>query len=185
MALYRFIGGSSRGFTLVEMIVVLVIIGAVFGIGAMGLGRAFYSYDLARTTTDIDWQGRVALERMAREMRDIRSATATDLSFTAASPETSIRFLDADGNAACFVLSGGSLQRGVDGPSAASCATSLQPLADNVTSLGFYYVDAGSGANTAATAAAVTAVDYIVITFQVTRGGITETFRTTVQPRRL
>lgn len=171
----------ARGFTLIEMVIVLVVVGAIFGIGAMGLGRAFESYDVARKTTDTDWQGRVALERMARELRDIRSATAADLSFPGGFPANNIRFVDVDGNSACFVLSGTSVQRGDDGPAAASCATNLRPLADNVVAngLNFYYYTTGGAAP-----ANVTLTYYITVTLQVAEGTINETYRATVQPRR-
>lgn len=171
----------ARGFSLVEMVIVIVVVGAIFGIGAMGLGRAFESYDLARKTTDTDWQGRVALERIARELRDIRSATAADLSFPAGFPANNIRFVDIDGNSVCFVLSGTSVQRGDDGPAAASCATNLRPLADNVVAngLNFYYYTTGG-----AVPGNVTFTYYITVTLQVAEGTINETYRMTVQPRR-
>lgn len=168
------------GFTLVEMIIVIVVVGAIFGLGAITLGRAFESYDLARKTTDTDWQGRVALERIVRELRDIRSATAADLSFPAGFPANNIRFIDVAGNSACFVLSGSSVQRGDDGPAAGSCATNLRPLADNVVAngLNFYYYTYGGSVSTAATNAY-----YIAVTLQVTEGVINETYRATVLPR--
>lgn len=167
----------ARGFTLIEMVIVIVVLGAIFSLGALGLGRAFDSYDLARKTTDTDWQGRVALERIARELRDIRSATAGDLAFTA----TEVRFIDIDGNSVCFRQSGTTLQRSSDGPAGACGTTNPQPLADNVVAGGlnfFYYDNAGN-----ATAAAAS-VFYITATLQVSEGTINETYRVTVQPRR-
>ncbi len=170
----------AHGFTMVEMIITIVIVGIISVLGAAMMGKAFESYDLAQKTTDVDWQGRVALERMARELRNIRSATATDIAPSATSTNP-IRFIDGNGSTACFVLSAGSVQRGDDGPAAASCVTNLRPLADNVVAngLNFYYYDS------AGTATAVAAnVFYITVTLQVTEGTITETYRTSVQPRR-
>src|SRR4030067_388923 len=93
------------GFTMVEMIIFIVVVGAIFAVGALVLGRAFESYDLTQKTTEVDWQRRV------RDLRDIRSATATDLVFSL----TEIGFNDTDGNPACFRLSGTTLQRDTEG----------------------------------------------------------------------
>lgn len=170
----------ERGFTMVEMIIVIVILGAIFAIGSLMFGRAFESYALTRQAADVDWQGRVALERMVRELREIRSATSTDLSISATSTNP-VYFYDADGNPVCFVLAYGSLQRGVDAPGAGSCATSLQPLADNVTANGvnfYYYQNDGSATSTPSE------VYFITVTLAIAEGGINETYRVTVQPRR-
>lgn len=170
----------ARGFTMVEMIIVIVIMGAIFAVGSLLFGRAFESYALTRQTTDVDWQGRVALERMVRELREIRSATATDLSVSATSTNP-IYFYDADGNPVCFVLSSGRLRRGVDAPGAGGCATSLQPLADNVTANGlnfYYYKNDGTATSTPSE------VYFVTVTLAITEGDISETYRATVQPRR-
>jgi prepilin-type N-terminal cleavage/methylation domain-containing protein len=171
-----------RGFTMVEMVIVIVVVGAIFAIGALVLGRAFESYDLTRKTTDVDWQGRVAMERMARELRNARSATATDLWLSGASPAAEIRFNDIDGNAVCFRLSGSTLQRSADGPGGTCGTTNPQPLADNVVANGlsfYYYRNDGTAETTTAAN-----VYYITVTLQVTEGNITETYRVTVQPQR-
>ena len=170
----------APGFTMVEMIIVIVIMGAIFAVGSLVFGRAFESYALTRQTANVDWQGRVAMERMTRELREIRSATATDLAISATSTDP-IYFYDADGNPVCFVLSSGSLRRGVDAPGAGSCASSLQPLADNVTAngLNFYYYQ-----NDGTATSAPSEVFFITVTLAITEGGISETYRVTVQPRR-
>ena len=170
---------------MVEMIIVIVVVGAIFAVGALVLGRAFESYDLTQKTTEVDWQGRVAMERMVRELRDIRSATATDLVFSL----TEIGFNDTDGNPACFRLSGTTLQRDTEGP-AAACGTvnppDPQPLADNVvatTGLNFYYYQQDGSV-----AVSADQVYYITVALNVVEnsigGSINETYRVTLQPRR-
>lgn len=171
------------GFTMVEMIIVIVVMGVIFALGGMVLGRAFESYQLTREATNVDWQGRVAMERMVRELRDIRSATATDLWLSGSSPATEIRFNDANGNAVCFRLSpSNTLQRSADGPTGTCGTTNPQPLADNVapSGLGFYFYR-NDGTPETTTAANVY---YVTVTLQVSEGGINETYRATVQPRR-
>lgn len=170
----------TLGFTLVEMIIVIVVLGAIFAVGGLVLGRAFESYALTQTTTDVDWQGRVALERMVRELREIRTATAADLDMTSA---TQIRFIDAAGGGVCFYRDGATsrLMRSADGPLSACGATAPQPLADNIAAggLNFYYYR-----NNGNVAAAATQVYYITLTLNVVDGQVNETYRVTVMPRR-
>ncbi len=169
---------SATGATLVEMIAVIVIFGIVMSIGVLVLGRSFESYQLTREVTNVDWHGRVALERLTRELREIRSATATDLGFTG-TPATELRFIDAGSSSVCFYLSGSRLMRSVDGPGGTCGTTSPQPLADNASSLAFdFYQSDGSNATLAAN------VYYIVVTFNVTTGQVSEPYRVSVQPRR-
>lgn len=170
----------AAGATLVEMIVVIVIFGIVMSIGVLVLGRSFESYQLTREVTNVDWHGRVALERLTRELREVRSATATDLGFTG-TLATELKFIDGGGNNVCFYLSGGRLMRSADGPAGIlPCGdTSPQPLADNVSSLAFnFYQRDGSNATLA------TNVYYIAVSFTVTTGQVSEPYRVSVQPRR-
>lgn len=169
---------AQAGATLVEMIIVIVIFGIVMSVGVLVLGRSFESYQLTREVTNVDWHGRVALERLTRELREIRSATAADLGFTAASA-TELKFTDGGGNNACFYLSGGRLMRSVDGPAGTCGSTSPQPLADSVSGLTFnFYQSDGSNATLA------TNVFYIAVSFTVTVGQINEPYRVSVKPRR-
>lgn len=174
----RVIPRSAAGATLVEMIVVIVIFGIVMSIGVLVLGRSFETYQLTREVTNVDWHGRVALERLTRELREIRSATVTDLEFTA-TPATQLKFIDAAGGSVCFYLSGGRLMRSADGPGGTCGTTSPQPLADNASSLNFYFHQSdGSNATLA------TNVYYIAVSFTVTNGQVSEPYRVSVQPRR-
>jgi hypothetical protein len=165
---------------MIEMTITIAIVSILAVLGAKMLGKSFQSYDLAAKTTDTDWQGRVAMERLVRELRLINSASATDLVFSG----TQISFNTLDGSGVCYRLLGTTLQRSADGPAGACGGTSPQTLADNITAggLNFYYYD--SAGNVTAAAASVF---YITVTLQVVEssaaGNINETYRATVQPR--
>ena len=59
------------GFSLVELIVVIAVLGTVAGMGAIVMRDGMLGYLRGREITSADWQGRLALERITREMRDI------------------------------------------------------------------------------------------------------------------
>ena len=163
---------------MIEMIVVIVVMGAIFAAGGLVLGRAFESYALTQDATNVDWQGRVAIERMVREARNIRSRTPIDLTF-AANPMTQLQFYDADNNAVCLFVNGGRLWRSPNAPGSACVTAGGQPLADNVSSLSVYYFT-----NAGVAPASVDQVYFITATLAVTEGSVSETYRATVQPRR-
>lgn len=171
-------GVSSGGFTLVEMIVVIILVGILFSLGSALLGRVFSSYALKREATDADWQAKVALERASRELRAVRSATAADLDIASA---TQIRFVDTDGNGVCFYrdTAANRVMRSAQAPGIPGdpCGGG-QALADNITALTFSYWD-----NTGAATAAVASVYYITAGITVVEGSYNASFRTSVWPR--
>jgi len=166
----------ARGATLVEMIIVIVIFGIVASIGVLILGRSFETYQITREVTNVDGHGRVALERLTRELREIRSTA--DLEFTI-TPATQLKFIDADGGAVCFYLAGGRLMRSADGPGGTCGTTSPQPLADNASGLNFYFTQ-----NDGTDATLASNVYYIAVSFTVSNGPVSEPYRVSVQPRR-
>ncbi|MEW6330519.1 MAG: type II secretion system protein [Pseudomonadota bacterium] len=168
-------GRAGRGFTLIEMVAVIVLLGIIFGFGGVFLGNVFTGYTLKRDATDAEWQAKVALERMARELRAVRLATAADLDIASAAQ---VRFTDTDGNGVCFYRSGNRVMRSANGPASACGTTNAQPLADNVTSLTFTYWD-----NTGTATATVANVYYITVDLTVAEGGYSGQFRTNVRPR--
>ncbi len=181
----------QAGFTLLEVVVTMVVLGVVFVIGSKMLGKSYETYDLEKRTTNVDWQGRVALERMIRELRGIRSASDLTLPASSTAP---IFFNDAGGSSVCFCYESGSLtvRRGTSvapncgtggvAPTATCGTGSTQPLADKVVAngLNFYFYDS-AGASTASAAS----VQVIALTLAVTEGNVSQTYRASVQPRGL
>ncbi|MHB1140547.1 MAG: prepilin-type N-terminal cleavage/methylation domain-containing protein [Sulfuricaulis sp.] len=167
----------GAGFTLVEMVLVIMLAGIIFSLGSVMLGKVFSSYAFKRDTTDADWQAKVALERATRELRAARSATAADLDVASG---TQLRFVDTDGNGVCFYRDAAAnrIMRSADGPTTACGTTSPQPLADNITSLTFSYWD-----NTGAATAVVASVYYITLGITVVDGSYSASFRANVRPR--
>lgn len=141
----------QQGFTLVEMIIAIVIT-AVVMIGASRLlVQGFRGYYLGRDAVNTDWQARVAMERMTRDLRAIRSSNDIIVANT-----NSIRFVDISGNDILYQVSGSQLTRTLAGSSA-------DVLADNIVSLNFNYYNS-SGVSTTI----ISAIRYIVPSLVVT-----------------
>jgi len=99
---------NQRGVTLIELVIGMVLMGIV----ALVVANALSTGIKGNLTTDnrkeaLD-QARVAMERMTREIRNLRSNNAADLSVANANTFT---FVDTSGASISFVLSGGNINR--------------------------------------------------------------------------
>ncbi len=153
----------SNGFTLVELVVVIIISGILAAVGVQMLGKTLSSFIFSRDVTKGDWQARVALERLTRDLRMARSATSLTIT-----PATAITFSDTDGNNVNYFLSGSSLMR------------NTQVLADNISNLQFTYLRSNGNTVESTTPALVY---YITVSFNVSRSTATTSMRATVHPR--
>jgi prepilin-type N-terminal cleavage/methylation domain-containing protein len=144
-----------KGFTLLEMVIVIVVLGIVASIAAPMIYTAAQASQAQSRLSDILGQARSAMIRMSRDLRNIRSTDASDLVMGA----SSLSLIDVNTDAIAYTLSSGNLLR------------NGQILAQGVSNLSFTYYDAN---------AAVTAVNanvrYIKFSFTVTRNTISETF---------
>jgi prepilin-type N-terminal cleavage/methylation domain-containing protein len=168
----------QHGWTLVEVLTVIIILAVVGAVGARLMSGMFRSYFTARDITNSDAQTRVAFERMTRELRQIRSATANDLDVASTAQ---VRFIDTDGNGVCFYRDAATnrLMRSADGPTSACGTTSPQPLSDFVSNLFFrYYTNDGN-----TTTAVPTAVYYVTVHVDVQDNDVSDTLRATIHPR--
>ena len=120
---------NKKGFTLIELVIVITIVGiAASIIGAILLG-AIDAWTFKFNRNDILWDGRLAIDRMTREIRTIKDSASVT---TASSAQ--FRFIDAGNKDITYSLSSTNLNRTEDG------AANL--LAENVSSFAFTYYDA-------------------------------------------
>ena len=68
---------SQRGFTLIEIIIVIVILAIVSGITIKLLTDSLRVYTMTVNQKNLFDEGKLALERMCRDIRDARSITGT------------------------------------------------------------------------------------------------------------
>ena len=153
----------EAGFTLIEMVITIVVIGIIAGISAMLILQAMRGYSDQDVRADLTNQARLAMERMAREIREVRDCTATDIPTMAGG---TISFVDNTGTAITYTTSGTDLTR------------NGTALASSVSGLIFGYVMRSGAA--AGSAAQVWNVD---VTLTVSRSGETHTHRIRVHPR--
>lgn len=155
-----------RGFTLIEMIIVIIIL-SIVAVGATSLlTQGFNAYFAAQNIMDPQLQGRMALEVMSRDLRAIRSPL--DISSATAN---SITFVDVDSRNIYYQFYNGQLQRKI------SDSGSYQALASNVQSIAINYYDA-----TGATATQNTSIRYIVVTLTMNINNVPLTLNTGVYP---
>ena len=164
------IGGipHSKGFTLIEVIIVIVIVGIISTVAAMIILEGAKSYTIEDSRSNLHYQTRLGMERMAREIRLIRSRTAPDIPTMAAN---TIRYTDIQGIQMGFRLTGTTLERTQDN------GTTWQPLATGVTALTFTYLQQSGAVATATT------LWYVTIAITAQQGADTLNMSTRVYPR--
>jgi len=169
------ISWQSAGFTLVEIIVTLTVGAVLFGLGSIVISNGFTTYFVGREILTDASQARLALERMTRELRAVRSATAADLDIGTVGQ---ISFTDFNGTNIVYRQPGNTIERSQNG-----VVGTYQPLADKVDSstLAFIYLRS-DGVTAEATGGNSTLVYYITATFAVKSTNANATYRGTVKP---
>jgi prepilin-type N-terminal cleavage/methylation domain-containing protein len=115
------------GFTLVEMVLVIMLIGIIFGVASTILLRAIDSYQFVTERTEVIERARFCLDRMTREFQLLGAGDITVIN------ATSIQFTDSQNFNTDFTLNGNVLQRGND------------VLCNNIMALNFTYFNATGG----------------------------------------
>ncbi len=138
----KFVKGKE-GFTLIEIVLVLVIIAVLAGILIEPFRLGVKSYIGIETRADLTSQAREATNRIVREMRNIQKK-ANDMPNITSADATSITFVDNRGVTISFSLAGSTVLRDTN------------ILADKVSSLDLRYF---KGDNTALTTFPLSAAD--------------------------
>lgn len=149
------------GFTIIELIIVIVILSILAVIALPMLSSGFNAYFTARNLSDANWQGRLALARITRDLRaltsnnNITTATATQLTF-----------INNANTSVSYTISGSNLER------------NALTLANGVNSVTFdYYTSAG------AATAVIANIVYISITLNITQNNTNITLEAVVDLR--
>jgi len=162
----------SGGFTLIEAVITMIVVGVLATIGATVLSGGFRNYFLGREIAQDDAQGRLALERMSRELRAVRSTADLDISV-----QNQVSFTDLSGTAIAYRLNAASqIERSQNG-----VAGTYQPLADNVSALTITYLH-NDGVNAENFGGNPALVYYITVALTVKTSNVNLTYRTTVKP---
>ena len=156
----------SKGFTLIEIIVTIVIVSILAGIAGIIITQGVRAYSDEQARSDVHQQARLGMERMAREIRVIRSRA--DITTMA---NTDLRFTDISGTTVGFNWGSPNLNRwnGIGN----------DVLASNITAFTFAYYQQ-DGVTAAGAAATLWLVE---ITMTATQGTETLQLRSRVHPR--
>jgi len=154
---------QEQGFSFIELIMVIILLSILAVVAGRILTAGLNSYLTVQNTTDADSQGRIALARMAIDLRNIRSTA--DITTASANQ---IVFTDINGNSITYQLSGTTLMR------------NAQILADGIQTLTFSYFDK-NGASTSTT----TDIRYITVKLNVQLNNTNFNLITSIYPRNL
>jgi prepilin-type N-terminal cleavage/methylation domain-containing protein len=157
------------GFSLIELVIVMVLFGIVAAVAAPVLTSGFRAWVTGKDIAEVDWQARIAIERMTRELRAVRAPA--DLTIAAAND---IAFVDVDGNLIRYCM--GSV--GSCPGTAGALMRNAQPLATGISALAFSFLTRAAGAT-----ATPAQVFYVTVAFTATRNATSKAHRITVSPR--
>ncbi len=160
--------GKYPGFTLIELVVTTAIVAVIGLVFAQIFSSGLKNYIVGRELVDDDAQARIALQRLSRDIRMLRS-TADIATFL----PTRFVFVDITGVSVDYQYSAATQQL-----TRAEAGGTAQPLADLVQGLSFTYQQA-DGVSTASVASAI---QFVSIYLTVGSANSTLDYRTTIEP---
>jgi prepilin-type N-terminal cleavage/methylation domain-containing protein len=162
-------GFVSEGYTLIEMVIVLIIVSIVALVGGFVLFHGFESGYRVKGAIEASWQARTALARMASELREMN--LAIDISSNLQFEFNDIRNADIT-----YLLSGNLLQHRRE----FGLSSITNTLADDITNLNFTYYDVDNHVTTD-----INALRCIGVSLIVTKIKQSTYLQTTICPRNL
>ena len=121
---------NSKGYTLIEIVVVIVVLGIISGVTFQIVASGVEVFKKSSGRKDLSDQGRLALDRMVRELRDAKEITATSgdsITFKKAHPSAQDSAEEIK-----FQLNGANLERIAD-PSGTSITSVLAASVSSFT----------------------------------------------------
>lgn len=154
---------KQKGFTLIELIMVIVLLGIIAIVSSRVLIQGLNAFITGQNVVEANWQGQLALERMTRDIRALRSPS--DISTATASQ---LVFTDTTGTTITYALSGTTLTR------------NGQALANGIAGFTLSYFDRNGGGSPA-----TANIRYITIDLNITEDNANYSVTTSVYPRNL
>ncbi len=163
---FSFRNPKSKGFTLVEIVITIVIVSIIAAIAAAILLQGVQAYVAEGERSDVHYRARLAIERMAREIRLIRDQGTDIITMT----PSSLQFTDINGSNTGFTWAASTLYRWN--------GTGNDTLATGITSFAFSYLQQDG-----VSAATPADVWYIDIALTSRQGAESLVMRSRVHPR--
>ncbi|WP_133129850.1 type II secretion system protein [Legionella yabuuchiae] len=126
---------KAKGYTLIEMVIAIVLLGIVFATAGLFLTEAFRSYFAAKPILKVAGKANIAADNLMREIKSAERISAI--------ASNSISFVNQQGQSIFITLSGSNLTRSVNGGNAYT-------LCSGITGLTFSYFDASLGSTASA-----------------------------------
>ncbi len=104
----RYLTEYTKGFTLIEVLVIIVVMSVLFGIGAKMVSTTMHSWNMITTRKEMLFSSRMGMNRMVREIR-----LADPSKITTFDP-ADFNFTDIHNETIRFSLDGTSLKRNTD-----------------------------------------------------------------------